>query len=72
METPERPPIINAVTEARRPYPKLSEAQKDRVCYEVRLYLAATAWIGSGRQARDFVYQAEQLELFPGSPDAGT
>jgi hypothetical protein len=35
MESAERSPIIDAVTGSRRPYPRLTEAQKERVLSEL-------------------------------------
>jgi len=69
MESPERPPSIEAIADTRKPYPRLTAAQKDRICYQVRLYLAAMTWIQSGYQAQTFVYQAEQPNLFAPSAE---
>jgi hypothetical protein len=63
MASPDRPAPIDAVTDARRPYPRLTEAQQDAVCREVVLYLDLLQRYRRGEPPQ-LVPQGQQLELF--------
>jgi hypothetical protein len=62
MESPERPPIIDAITDATRPYSRLTEAQKARILADLLTEYA----LGNLRPVRTatVVTKTEQLDLF--------